>query len=151
MNLFVLNIILAAILHDIGWSAASEKERYIVARNPPPEVDYPLRIKHEKEGVRLAREILETVGFDKVDRVLEIIDGHDTRDHFKSIEDGIVRDADKLFRYTDVAIEICLRRGFTLKHLYDDQLANIDKPNFFYSEISKEIARKELEKEKWNF
>ena len=61
-----------------------------------------LRREHEIEGARLAREILVSIGYpaNRIDAIAQIIDGHDTRNHAMSLEDGLVKDADKLWRYT---------------------------------------------------
>ncbi|HQE46782.1 MAG TPA: metal-dependent phosphohydrolase, partial [Rhodoglobus sp.] len=61
-----------------------------------------LVLKHEKEGARIAREILHTVGLPAgdIERITEIIDGHDSRPNSMSLEDSIVKDADKLWRVT---------------------------------------------------
>ena len=91
-------IIPAVILHDIGRSAIpQEKESRAWGLNLDPGL---LRL-HEVEGVKIARSILQEVGYDesKVNEILQIIDGHDTRAKAISINDEIVRDADKLTRY----------------------------------------------------
>jgi hypothetical protein len=52
-------------------------------------------------GVRLATEVLHTTGWDAamIAQVCEIIDGHDTRETPRHLNDRIVRDSDKLWRY----------------------------------------------------
>ena len=46
-----------------------------------PKTDKELNRVHETEGVKMAREILEKIGYDqgKMGEILAIIDGHDSR------------------------------------------------------------------------
>jgi len=55
---------------------------------------------HEKEGARLAADILAECRYDhtRIPAILDIIDGHDSRREALSIEDAIVKDADKTWR-----------------------------------------------------
>jgi HD superfamily phosphodiesterase len=90
----------AILLHDVGWSTIPA-DKLLLAFGP--RMRHPeLRRQHEIEGARLAREILVSIGHpaDRIDAIARIIDGHDTRDHALSLEDGLVKDADKLWRYT---------------------------------------------------
>lgn len=97
------NIVLPAILiHDIGWSTVSERENLeAIAPDRDGTRDH-LVIQHEKEGARIAREILTEVGLpaDDIDEICSIIDGHDTRLQPISVNDACVKDADKIWRVT---------------------------------------------------
>lgn len=90
----------AILLHDIGWSAVPAAD--VLSAIAPGAGRPELVLLHEKEGARLAREILTTVGYDDalVGRIVEIIDGHDSRLTVLSLEDAIVKDADKTWRLT---------------------------------------------------
>lgn len=95
----------AVILHDIGWSTVPEDK---ILESFGPNLRYPeLRRRHEVEGARLAREILETCGHppELIERIVAIIDGHDTRAESRSIDDSLLRDADMLWRYTLFGLE----------------------------------------------
>jgi len=95
----------AVILHDIGWSTVPE-DKLLSAFGP--NMKYPeLRRQHEVEGARMARDILDACGHDAtlIASIVNIIDGHDTRATSRSIDDAIVRDADKLWRYTLFGLE----------------------------------------------
>lgn len=95
----------AVILHDIGWSTVPP-DKLLHAFGP--NMKYPaLRRQHEVEGARMAREILEACEHPPtlIDAIVAIIDGHDTRGTPHSIDDAIVRDADKLWRYTLFGLE----------------------------------------------
>lgn len=141
-------VIPAAILHDIGWSQLSEKERFIIF-NPIVTRDEMLhvRIRHQKEGVKLAEEILEKLEYpsEKIKQILEIISQHDTRKGFFSPEDGIMRDADKLWRFSKIGVDADIRRrGMPFDEYYNRMEKIIEEENFFYSESAKFLAREEL-------
>jgi HD domain len=99
-------IVLPAImLHDVGWSEVPSEEvlEAIAPRAGRPD----LVLKHEKEGARLAADILAQTGYDasKVPEILAIIDGHDSRRTALSIEDAIVKDADKTWRLSPHGVD----------------------------------------------
>lgn len=90
----------AILLHDVGWSTVPE-DKILGAFGP--HLKYPdLRRQHEVEGVRIALEILAAVGYpeDQAQAIAAIIDGHDTRPAPRSVEDAVVKDADKLWLFT---------------------------------------------------
>jgi hypothetical protein len=94
--------LLAILLHDIGWYSI-DMER-IVAEGFRGEnvLQNDVRYLHEAEGVRLAIPVLRDTGWSEeiIAQVCEIIDGHDTRPDPRHLNDRIVRDADKLWRYS---------------------------------------------------
>ena len=92
---------LAIILHDIGWYAIDMRD--ILERGFGPDMmQSDVRFLHEREGVRMSREVLEATHWPEavIAAVGEIIDGHDTRPQARSLNDRLVRDADKLWRFT---------------------------------------------------
>lgn len=99
---------LAAMLHDIGW-AEIDMERIVSEgfRSDNP-LQSDVRYLHEEIGVRLARGVLAATGWGEevIAQVCEIIDGHDTRPEPRHLNDRIVRDADKLWRYSVVGLSI---------------------------------------------
>ncbi|WP_255770818.1 HD domain-containing protein [Pseudarthrobacter sulfonivorans] len=124
----------AIMLHDIGWSQVppSEVLQAIAPGGGRPD----LVLLHEKEGARLAAGILSEGGYDpaKVPAILDIIDGHDSRREALSIEDAIVKDADKTWRLSPHGIDTVmdwfgLDRGQALRlcsqrvhgHLFTDE------------------------------
>ncbi len=114
----------AIILHDIGWSTVPEDK---VLEAFGPKMRYPkLRRQHEVDGARMARAILESCDHDAalIDDIVGIIDGHDTRKESRSIDDSVVRDADKLWRYTMFGLETN-REWFG--HTTREQLALLDE------------------------
>ncbi len=93
-------VLTALLLHDVGWKMFPE-DKLAAAVGPRPK--YPeLQRAHELESVCIAREAMERLGFERgaIDRIIAIIDGHDTRPSALSLEDGLVKDADKLWRFT---------------------------------------------------
>lgn len=95
----------AIMLHDIGWSQVPADG--VLAAIAPGGGRPDLVLLHEKEGARLAAGILVECGYDaaKVPAILEIIDGHDSRREALSIEDAIVKDADKTWRLSPHGID----------------------------------------------
>ncbi|GAA1785888.1 hypothetical protein GCM10009712_36620 [Pseudarthrobacter sulfonivorans] len=95
----------AIMLHDIGWSQVPPSE--VLSAIAPGGGRPDLVLLHEKEGARLAAEILAECSYDalKIPAVLEIIDGHDSRREALSIEDAIVKDADKTWRLSPHGID----------------------------------------------
>lgn len=93
-------VLTAILLHDVGWKKIP-LEKLTASVGPKPK--YPeLQRVHEIEGVAIARPHLEALAIPGVDleTVLAIIDGHDTRKQAISAEDALVKDADKLWRFT---------------------------------------------------
>ncbi len=103
-------VLLAVLLHDIGWAEIDEKEIFEKAFGPNMEqiLSSDLRRLHEEIGARLAREILLSLDYsgDVIDAVVKIIDGHDSRAHALSREDELMKDADKLWRFTTTGIAV---------------------------------------------
>lgn len=100
--------LLAILLHDIGWYAI-DMERIVAegfrSENP---LQSDVRYLHEAEGVRLAVPVLKDCGWaeEVIAQVCEIIDGHDTRPHPHHLNDRVVRDADKLWRFEVTGISV---------------------------------------------
>ena len=100
-------VLLGILLHDIGWAVVDQEAIYRDAFGPGM-MESDVRIAHEKEGARLARGILGSLGYADavVEEVAGIIDGHDTRREALSLNDSLVKDADRLWRFcvTGVAL-----------------------------------------------
>ncbi|MEV6101853.1 HD domain-containing protein [Nocardia sp. NPDC051981] len=95
----------AIILHDTGWSTVPEDQVLEAIQPGAGRIDLVLR--HEKKGAAIAAEILGDLGHDraKIDRIVAIIDGHDSRSVTLGLEDSLVKDADKLWRLTPHGVE----------------------------------------------
>ena len=95
------SIVLPAILlHDVGWKRIDPELLLLAIGKNPTRKD--LVRDHEVYGVEIAREILQKhqpAGVD-IEAVLDIIDGHDTVKEAKSLNDAVMKDADKGWRAT---------------------------------------------------
>ncbi|MEA2180558.1 MAG: hypothetical protein QOG77_3855 [Solirubrobacteraceae bacterium] len=104
------DIVLPAILlHDCGYFLVPEEDHLKGLAGAPVGWEPDITRRHEIEGARLAGEILGQVGYDpeRTALIQEIVDGHDSRTEALSLEDALVKDADKLWRYTASGVRIC--------------------------------------------
>jgi HD superfamily phosphodiesterase len=104
-----------------------------------------VRIAHEKEGARLARAILEPLGYAEplIDEVAAIIDGHDTRRRALSHNDELVKDSDRLWRFSVAGVSVAsdwfdMTPREYVAHL-EPQLGQ------FFTSAAAEIARADLD------
>lgn len=90
----------AILLHDVGWKRIDPDLLLLAIGRNPTRRD--LVRDHEVHGVEIARAILERHRPEGVDieAVLAIIDGHDTTREARSLNDAVVKDADKAWRAT---------------------------------------------------
>ena len=143
-------VIPAILLHDTGWKRVPA-ELHLKAFGPQatrPE----LNRLHETEGVKIAKEILQKLKYDapKIKKILEIIDGHDSRTKPVSLNDMIVKDADKLWRYSKSGFYIDGER-FGLSHGQSLERLHCYISEWFFTVTAREIAVEKLnrrEKEK---
>ena len=136
-------VIPAIILHDVGWSRVPENLQ--LKAFGPKAVNPELNRIHEIEGVRIAEEILLQVKYDqtKKEQILEIIEGHDSRSESLSLNDMIVKDADKLWRYTKSGVDIDVERfGETVDEGLERLKSNIE--NWFFTHTAKKLADEEF-------
>jgi len=137
-------VIPAIILHDIGWIKVPE-ELQLTAFGPKA-TNKALNRVHEVEGARLAREILDKVNYDreKAAEIVSIVEGHDSRKEAISTSDQIVKDADKLCRFSHQGTSIdCQRYEMAFDEWYEFLSQRIDR--WFFTPTAKRIAREELE------
>jgi HD superfamily phosphodiesterase len=97
----------AILLHDTGWARVDES-RILTEGFAGDWRKADVRFEHERHGCDIAREVLPPLGYDEefVTKVTTIIDGHDTRPESRSLEDSLVRDADRLWRFTPTGIAL---------------------------------------------
>lgn len=100
--------LLAILLHDIGWYSIDMEDIIEKGFSGPNMLQSDVRYLHESEGVRLGAQVLQATGWDAdvIAQVCEIIDGHDTRPDPRHLNDRIVRDADKLWRFDVTGIAV---------------------------------------------
>lgn len=133
----------AVILHDVGWKMVPEDEQ-LNAFGPHMNSKEMQRL-HEVEGVRIAGEILRSLNYDpkKISEIVSTIDGHDTRRQALSLNDAVIKDADKLWRYTPEGVEIDHTRFNSSREDHLNMLQrSIDR--WLFTEEAKEMARTAL-------
>ncbi|MFH1491529.1 MAG: HD domain-containing protein [Pseudomonadota bacterium] len=136
-------VIPAIILHDVGWKEVPEP---LQLKAFGPRIEAPeLNRRHEVEGSKIAKDILERINYDgdKIKEIIQIIDGHDSRKEPISLNDRIVKDADKLWRYSKEGLLIDAER-FKLTHKKEFHRLLSHLHTWFLSDSAREIAEKEL-------
>jgi hypothetical protein len=104
-------VLLAIMFHDSGWAVIDEERIFregFASGGEELDLSSDVRILHEKEGARLAAQALTDIGEPPavVEEVVTIIDGHDSRPHALSRNDELVKDADKLWRYSVTGLSV---------------------------------------------
>jgi HD superfamily phosphodiesterase len=134
-------VIPSLILHDVGWSKVPKDLRSLTRK---PGSDKSVTRMHELEGVEIARNILDNLAdhYLPVDEIIEIINGHDTRVKAISIHDEIVKDADKLSRYSVAFWDIVQRSGIDPEELCVSLESRARE--WFFLPLSREIAEENL-------
>jgi HD superfamily phosphodiesterase len=136
-------VVPAILLHDVGWKVVPE---HLQLTAFGPNRSNPRAAKlHEVEGAKMARKILELLHYPpkKVKEICRIIQGHDSRKRPISRSDRIVKDADKLFRYSRKGMAIDLNRF----HIHrGDYLSYLERhiEKWFFLSASRQLAREEL-------
>ena len=137
-------VIPAIILHDVGWQKVPPA-LHLKAFGPKatsPEINR----THEQEGVRIAKTILTEVNYDeeKIAEILKIIDGHDSRKESISLNDSLVKDADKLWRFTQKGFDIDNER---FEETVAEGLNRLRKylPRWFFTDTAYQFANEELQ------
>ena len=115
---------LATLLHDIGWYSIDMVDIIEKGFSGPDMLKSDVRYLHEAEGVRLCTPLLRGAGWPElvIAQVCEIIDGHDTRSDPHHLNDRLVRDADKLWRFEVTGIAVACDWFKTTPHGYADRL-----------------------------
>ena len=114
----------ATLLHDTGWAHVDES-RILSEGFTGDWRRATIRFEHEKQGCEVARRVLPGLGYPDgfVDSVCDIIDGHDTRPVARSLEDALMRDADRLWRFDHAGIALASSWFGMDPATYTDRLA----------------------------
>jgi hypothetical protein len=114
----------ATLLHDTGWAHVDES-RIISEGFAGDWRKAAIRYEHELQGCKVARRVLPGLGYAAgfVERICEIIDGHDTRPVARSLEDALMRDADRLWRFDQAGIALASSWFGMDPATYTDRLA----------------------------
>jgi hypothetical protein len=126
----------AILLHDCGWAVVDHQVEQV-----GPEMHLSdMRRAHEIEGARIARSLLEGK---HVEEIATIIDGHDSRLEALSLNDALVKDADKLWRYTTAGVAVgCDWFSMTPGEYAAHVGAELDE--VLFTDTAVRIAREEL-------
>ena len=133
----------AMILHDVGWKSVPE-ELQITAFGPG-ERDMALNRVHEREGARIAGEILKAVHYSPrlIEEITAIVSAHDSAPEAISLNDGIVKDSDKLWRYTEHGVSLGVKRFLMPRPQYLERLRS-HMEEWFFTRTARSIAENEL-------
>ncbi len=137
----------AVILHDVGWSRLKSEEIKVAYRvMASGENAAKLNRVHEVEGAIIAQEILEQIGYDHslIEKVTQIIERHDSGESPETIEECIVKDADKLWRFSRVGYFHEMERQ-ELSHEVRHRFLIKNMGNWFFTKTAKELAESELQ------
>ena len=130
----------AILLHDTGWSQVPAD---LVLQAISPSGGRPdLVAWHEREGVRIAAEILGEIGTppETRDEITDIISQHDSMKAAKSLNDALVKDADKLWRLTPHGIDTVMD-WFGLTREAAGRLCAWRVHDYLHSDVSRAMAR----------
>jgi hypothetical protein len=140
----------AIILHDVGWSQLPREERMLIfGKDVKDDEKRRVQLWHERESVRIGRGILDQIGYPagQAEEILEIVSQHDTRKGFISKNEGLTRDADKLWRFSERGFGTGLRRRPEDRDKKIERLQkDLDQSDYMYSESAKRMAGEELKK-----
>ena len=138
-------VIPAIILHDVGWKEVPED---VQSKAFGPKASMPEWNRvHEVEGAKIAGDILRKVNYQehKILEIQEIIKGHDSRKEPVSLNDSIVKDADKLWRYSETAIRsIQMGFGLTFEECIERLRKNLEP--WFLTKSGKRMAKEAIER-----
>ena len=132
----------AIILHDVGWSAVPEEE-HLKAFGPNSDPD--LNRIHEIEGAKIAAKLLQEVSLNHThkEEICRIIESHDSGQNPITLEEKIVKDADKLFRFSPRGFSIDAKRfNVDLREYW--HLLNERRKQWFFTDRAKTIAGNQL-------
>ncbi len=134
------------LLHDTGWGRV-DRSKIISEGFSGDWRKADIRFLHEQQGCVIAQEILPGLGYSKefVDAVCAIIDGHDTRPNAYSLEDALVRDADRLWRFDHAGIALASGWFGMDPAAYSDRLRNEIVPELL-SEAAIAMANADLDR-----
>jgi HD superfamily phosphodiesterase len=138
----------AIILHDVGWSRLDPEEiEGAFGVRAAGETAARINRVHELGGALIARALLEELEYDPslIDQIIPIVERHDSGREAKSLEEKLVKDADKLWRFSQVGFRNEMeRQKLTPLERYRFLVKNL--PSWFFTKTAKEVAERELAK-----
>jgi HD superfamily phosphodiesterase len=138
-------VIPAVLLHDVGWNAIPE-HLHLTAFGPNPSNPKLAKV-HEVEGAKIAKAILEKLNYPhaNVKEICQIIQGHDSRKRPLSWNDRIVKDADKLTRYSRKGMAIDSDR-FRIPRTIHINFLEEQIEKWLFLPTSRKLAREEIDR-----
>jgi HD domain len=136
---------LALMLHDIGWHSIDGPDLIEKAFGGKNFMRSDARYFHEAEGCRISTELLQALGWsaEVIAQVCEIIDGHDTRAAPHHLNDRIVRDADKLWRFGVTGVSVACDWFKMTPRQYADKLEAVNLAEL-ETDVGRALAAQEL-------
>lgn len=130
----------AILLHDTGWSQVPQD--LVLKAISPSGGDPELVLLHEREGVRIARQILLELDYPLavVHEVADIVFTHDSMKAAKSINDAVVKDADKIWRVSPHGIDTVMD-WFGLDRATANRLCSWRVHEYLHTEAGRQMAR----------
>jgi len=142
-------VLLAILLHDTGWAEMDSAEIMAKAFGPNMKdvLKSDVRRQHEIIGARIAGEVLAGLHYPEaiIDEVVTIIDGHDSRPHALLLNDQLMKDADKLWRFTTAGIAVACDWHKKNPTQYVEYLEREVYPSLF-TDAARAVANEELTK-----
>jgi HD superfamily phosphodiesterase len=139
-------VIPTILLHDIGWKMIPEKDHLKMFG---PKADKRLIKIHEREGARMAAQILRELVYPegKAKAIVSIVKGHDTSTRPRSLNEKIVKDSDRLWRFSKQGFLI---DGMRFKVPPKEHLSYLQKKieEWLFTNTAKRIALREIQKRK---
>jgi HD superfamily phosphodiesterase len=135
----------AVLLHDVGYMAVPQDDHLKGLAGAVSGWEPDITRRHEIEGAVLAGKILAEVGWDpeRTRLIQDIVGGHDSRPEAVSLEDELVKDADKLWRYTESAVRVCHRWMELTPERYMEWVES-EIESWLFTAPARELARREL-------
>ena len=138
----------AVILHDVGWSRLKPDEiKVAFGVNARGAKAKQLNRVHEKAGARIARKILTQLDYDRpsIDEIARIIERHDSGKNPQTIEEKLVKDADRLWRFSKIGYDYEMKRQNTT-HEVRYRFLTRNMGNWFFTRTAQDLADEELQK-----
>jgi len=136
----------AVILHDVGWSVFEPDDIFaaygVLATGE--EADRLNRI-HETEGAAIAETILRSFDYepDRIEAIRVIVSRHDSGRTAPTLEEALVKDADKLWRFSRIGFwKEAERQRLNPRTLLDFLAKRL--PGWFFSSTARSLAEKEM-------
>ncbi|GAB4256388.1 MAG: hypothetical protein Kow00122_14530 [Thermoleophilia bacterium] len=134
----------AVLLHDLGWHEIPEEEQR--RAYGPGSSDAELNRLHERAGARLAREILEGLAYPPAltAEICRIIATHDSRPEAATVEEALVKDADKVWRVSRLGFPVTLRMLGNLSPQELHDFISVRVPRWFLTASGRALVEHEL-------